>query len=246
MGQEQLQCQSCGMPMPGVDVQGTDGSGNPVTDYCIYCYENGAFTQPDIKVEEMVEFCVPFLAEQGVEADAARRMLSMSLPSLKRWSTQTEHPAFELVHLDEMKLIGIEARTTNLAEMGGEGKIGGLWESYQSEAVQRLMAGASREGGDVYGCYLEYENGAMGEYTILVGKLAAEDGQYPSGLSVKTIPAAKYAVFQTDEGHPHEAVAAAWQRIWRWAAAGEYKRTYSGDFERYSPEGQVLIYIAVQ
>ncbi|MFB9277835.1 zinc ribbon domain-containing protein [Cohnella cellulosilytica] len=90
MQQTTIPCQSCGMPLTGPDVQGTDESGGLTEEYCIYCYENGAFTQPDFKMEDMIGFCVPFLVEQGLEEKAARELLAGSLPGLKRWASEAD------------------------------------------------------------------------------------------------------------------------------------------------------------
>ena len=46
-------CNSCGRPIVKEDY-GTnkDGSLNP--DFCIDCYQNGEYTEPDITLEEMI------------------------------------------------------------------------------------------------------------------------------------------------------------------------------------------------
>lgn len=78
-------CQSCAMPLTIQDQLGTnkDGSKNP--EYCVYCFEQGEFKQPDLTMEQMVEVCVPFLKLQGMEEEKARSLMLASLPSLKRW-----------------------------------------------------------------------------------------------------------------------------------------------------------------
>jgi hypothetical protein len=49
-------CQSCGMPL-GMDPQrgGTEADGSRSAAYCSHCYQNGAFTLPDLTLEQMVE-----------------------------------------------------------------------------------------------------------------------------------------------------------------------------------------------
>jgi len=254
MEQTTLQCQSCGMPLTGTDVQGTDASGGFVEDYCIYCYENGAFTQPEFKVEDMIEFCVPFLVEQGMEEKAARGILAGSLPGLKRWATEADEPVFAIVNLEPFQLVGIGERTTNAAEMSGQGKIGALWERFWSGDVQSALSGAALEGDSrIYGCYADYVDGAAGEYTILIGRRAEPSPELPEGLASVDVPAAKYAVFTTRRGPIGTVVLEAWQRIWRWASSSAGpERAYTGDFELYdersaNPEDAVVdIYIAVK
>lgn len=82
---EKLFCQSCGMPM-NEEVLGTNSDGTKNTEYCIYCYKEGAFTSPNTTLEQMIEECVPFMKENGMEEAEARRLLNDQLPKLKRWS----------------------------------------------------------------------------------------------------------------------------------------------------------------
>jgi len=79
-------CQSCGMPLTNAEEIGTNADGSKNDDYCKYCFENGKFTA-ECTMNEMIEMCVPFVAtaESGMTEDAARKMLSESFPTLKRW-----------------------------------------------------------------------------------------------------------------------------------------------------------------
>lgn len=79
-------CQSCGMPMKGVELYGKNKDGSYNNEYCKYCYPDGAFNKPNETFEEMVEACVPFLMEEGFAEDQAREHLRINLKSLKRWS----------------------------------------------------------------------------------------------------------------------------------------------------------------
>ncbi len=49
-------CQSCSMPLElhGQDVRGSEKDGSQSQIYCSYCYVNGAFVEPDITFEQMV------------------------------------------------------------------------------------------------------------------------------------------------------------------------------------------------
>ncbi|WP_094603973.1 hypothetical protein SPSIL_043980 [Sporomusa silvacetica DSM 10669] len=79
-------CQSCGMPLSGQEeLLGTTASGSKTEEYCIYCYENGQFKQPDLTLEGMIEVCLPHMKENGMTEAAARRLLREHLPNLKRW-----------------------------------------------------------------------------------------------------------------------------------------------------------------
>lgn len=89
MEQEQLQeqafCQSCGMPMQEEAIMGTEKDGTKNSEYCIYCYENGDFKQPDITLQGMNDLCIGFLVQEGMPEGQARQLLAEQLPRLKRW-----------------------------------------------------------------------------------------------------------------------------------------------------------------
>ena len=77
-------CQSCCMPLAD-DLYGTNADGTVNEDYCKYCYMDGAFTAPDLSMEEMIAICIPYMVEQGMAAEDARYILESTLPNLKRW-----------------------------------------------------------------------------------------------------------------------------------------------------------------
>ena len=82
-------CQSCMMPMNTSECAeyGTEKDGSKSTDYCSYCYKDGAFTSNDT-MEQMVEACIPYAIEGGAfkNADEARAGMLESYPKLKRWA----------------------------------------------------------------------------------------------------------------------------------------------------------------
>ncbi|WP_368041489.1 zinc ribbon domain-containing protein [Clostridium sp. 001] len=60
---KQKYCQSCGMPM-SEELYGTERNNKKNQEYCIYCYENGDFKQPDLTMEQMIEASVPFMVQR--------------------------------------------------------------------------------------------------------------------------------------------------------------------------------------
>ncbi|MDQ0494703.1 zinc ribbon domain-containing protein [Paenibacillus brasilensis] len=242
-------CQSCGMPLEHEDQYGTDAQHGETDEYCKYCYKEGAFVQPDLTMEEMIQQCVPILVEEGMQAEEATSMLRNHLPNLKRWRTsedtelQMDGP-IRVEYRGDIHLIGLKARTSNLKEQTSHGIIPAMWERFWAEGVSGRIRGHEGQA-SVYGCYTDYENGALGEYTFFIGKEAAADFQTPDDLEELAIPAARYAVFQATQ--EPSSVFRVWQTIWQWAAMGHAERTYTGDFEVYgSPEEPVLIYIAIK
>lgn len=83
-------CQSCGMNMKTAEDFGTNADGTPNTDYCHYCYQNGAFTR-NVTMDEMLETNLRFLDHWNTETgnnftpDEARPILREFLSGLKRW-----------------------------------------------------------------------------------------------------------------------------------------------------------------
>ncbi len=80
-------CQSCGMPLNEEKLLGTEKDGRPSEDYCIYCYENGSFKQPNLTLQEMIEICIPHMVASGMKEEESRSMMNSFLPNLKRWNT---------------------------------------------------------------------------------------------------------------------------------------------------------------
>jgi hypothetical protein len=82
-----LICQSCGMPMTE-DLYGTNADSSSNHENCIYCYKDGAYTAPDITMNEMLDICVSNLVEQGFDKAEAVAMMEEILPTLDRWSVE--------------------------------------------------------------------------------------------------------------------------------------------------------------
>jgi len=82
-------CESCGMPMGETDeMYGTEASGSKSTDYCMHCYDNGAFTNPHITLEGMIETVVSMMVKDfGFSQEDAEEQCNAGLPNLKRWKT---------------------------------------------------------------------------------------------------------------------------------------------------------------
>jgi len=97
--QNEIHCQSCGMPMTEEAHFGKNADGSKNEDYCCYCYPNGTFENPNETMEEMIEGCIPLLVEDGVHATdeaSARKLLTEFLPTLKRWKKQGMLISFNL------------------------------------------------------------------------------------------------------------------------------------------------------
>jgi len=79
-------CQSCSMPMQKPDDFGTGADGFKQNDYCVYCFKNGAFTEPDITRDQMIDKVAKLMVEKtNMPADQAKAIAKMFIPKLKRW-----------------------------------------------------------------------------------------------------------------------------------------------------------------
>jgi Putative zinc ribbon domain len=79
-------CQSCAMPMEKMEDFGTDRNGCRINAYCRHCYQNDAFTDPDITLEQMINRCVEIMAQQKImPAEQARSLMTTVIPGLQRW-----------------------------------------------------------------------------------------------------------------------------------------------------------------
>jgi hypothetical protein len=71
---------------------GTNADGSISSEYCSHCYAKGAFTQPNITVEEMTKLVEGKLRSMHFPGFLARRF-AKEVPTLRRWrkrgATQT-------------------------------------------------------------------------------------------------------------------------------------------------------------
>ncbi|MFD0959230.1 zinc ribbon domain-containing protein [Paenibacillus chungangensis] len=250
-------CQSCSMPMTASEQYGTEKDGTTSADYCRYCYKDGAFTQAEFTMQDMIAFDIPFMVKDGMEESQARTLLQSIMPRLKRWSPQEAGSGSAIQpdryeELPSFTLAGISVVTTNEAEFSGEGKIGKLYEQYYAQNIGGQLAPHQQKLGH-YGCYFNYEQGDAGRYELMVGVQVreAEQDSLPEAVKAFTAPAAKYAVFVTERGPIIEMVQRAWAGIWQWSRQPGNERAFTGDFEYYGPDinpedGQAEIYIAVR
>ena len=77
-------CQSCTMPIDNVADRGTEKDGSKSSEYCKYCYQNGAFINPDMSFDEMKSLVITQMEKMNLPADIIQNSVR-SLPNLKRW-----------------------------------------------------------------------------------------------------------------------------------------------------------------
>jgi hypothetical protein len=74
------------MPLGAPGFYGTNADASQQTEYCKFCFQNGAFTQGDLTVEGMVDSSVAFMVQNlKFEESKARELSQAIIPQLKRW-----------------------------------------------------------------------------------------------------------------------------------------------------------------
>ena len=77
-------CQSCSMPVDNPADKGTEINGAKSDQYCKYCYQNGAFTTPDMTLEQMKDMVIIQMKKRNIPENIIQQALNV-LPHLKRW-----------------------------------------------------------------------------------------------------------------------------------------------------------------
>ncbi|WP_191601134.1 GyrI-like domain-containing protein [Marinomonas algicola] len=146
------------------------------------------------------------------------------------------------IALVEKRLTGLSIRTNNAKEMQAEtAKIGELHQTFSQKAAVKYEQGAC-----LYGVYHQYESDHSGDFTVLVGA-ETDMVESDSALEHVFIPAGDYLVFSA-EGDMPQAVIEVWGQIWHYFADATcpHARAFSVDFECYTSESSVDVYIAVE
>lgn len=77
-------CQSCGMPLDGDDLRGTEKDGSLSDEYCKYCYQNGKLENPEMSFDEMRKNVIGQMEKENIPADIIETTV-LRLAGLKRW-----------------------------------------------------------------------------------------------------------------------------------------------------------------
>ncbi|MEI3607398.1 effector binding domain-containing protein [Pseudogracilibacillus sp. SE30717A] len=122
-------------------------------------------------------------------------------------------------------------RTNNFNDPEIMNKIKELWK----EASFKL----ENNNKSTYGVYHGYESDYQGDYSlsVCVKESDSDDIELPENEN--------YNVFRVDSSD-EQGILKAWEHIWKLEEAGELKRAYTYDFEKYYPNGDVEINIAVK
>lgn len=152
----------------------------------------------------------------------------------------------ELKSVEEMKVVGLETRTTNREEMSpSTARIPALGGRFYQEQIMDKIPSRKPNGFPV-GVYSKYERDHTGPYSLLAGAEVSDLKAIPNGMTGLAIPACKYLVF-TAQGPMPQALIQMWATIWNYFSSGsKYDRAYTADFELYRASDKVDIHIAIK
>ena len=139
------------------------------------------------------------------------------------------------INLNELKLVGLTARTNNKNEMNPDAsKIGALAGNYWGNQIANAFK-HRKNPGVTYAVYTEFESDENGDYTYFIGEeVECFDDQDLEQFKTLTIPASNYQKFTTEAGKIPDIVINAWQQIWQMNEKDfGGKRQYIADFEIY-------------
>jgi predicted transcriptional regulator YdeE len=144
-------------------------------------------------------------------------------------------------YVKNLMLLGISTRTNNENEKNEETqKIPALWEKYDVENIYSKTFNKANNT-SLYGVYTNYESDVNGDYDATVAVEVTKTKDKPMVIENK-----KYLVFKK-EGELPDSCVALWEEIWDYFANNsEYERDYIIDFEKYSKENLIEIYISIK
>ncbi|HEX5387677.1 MAG TPA: effector binding domain-containing protein [Gemmatimonadales bacterium] len=149
------------------------------------------------------------------------------------------------------RIAGIAVRTSNAAEMNPkQARIPELWRRFAAEDwTMRLERMAAR--GPVLAVYTDYRTDASGPYRLLIGREVTPRRRLSSKLEDAELRAGTHLVFPCRGPRPG-AVVSGWRWIWNFFSPPDGSRpegphrVYTSDFELYSADGRVEIWVAVE
>ena len=84
---DKIRCQSCGMPLSEeFGNLGTNADGSTVSEYCIFCFSNGNFTNLTQTLEEMIQSSIENMTtDLNMPEEKASEIANSFIPNLRRW-----------------------------------------------------------------------------------------------------------------------------------------------------------------
>lgn len=142
--------------------------------------------------------------------------------------------------VDKLMVAGLSTVTNNENEMNPEtAKITQLWADFEEKNILGSIFNKSKNF-YMYGVYSDYTSDVNGDYKVTV----AVEVTKPKNAMV--IENQRYLVFKK-KGELPEIVVECWKEIWEYFEnEPAYERDYKIDFEKYSKENEIEIYISIK
>lgn len=145
---------------------------------------------------------------------------------------------YEIVELDEKKVVGLCGRTSNDSP-DMMSIIGGLWGELYSGTYESIQ---NKVNDKRIGAYTEYDQGM---YTSVIGCEVSEFNQVPVNTREYIVPKGKYARFVL-KGNLHQIVSEFWKNL----ESVELERNFKFDFEEYQDfdleDTTIIMYIGIK
>ena len=143
----------------------------------------------------------------------------------------------ELVKINSFSVDGLSTRTKNSEEMNSAtSRIGKLWDSFYKTDL-------ARKTNLIYGVYSNYESNEHGLYTLTVG-IKEDTPSDTLNYERVLVNAGSYIRFGKKGALP-KVVFELWQEVWEYFSnESVYQRKFTTDFEDYSMQGGIDLYIA--
>ena len=145
----------------------------------------------------------------------------------------------KIKYIKKLMISGISVTTNNENEMTeGKDKISQLWDDYTKNDIYKKTFNKANNT-SMYGVYSNYISDHNGDFDLTVGV------EVTKPKNAITIENERYLMF-SKKGEIPQVIFDTWQEIWDYFENNdEYKRKYSIDFEKYSTEDEIEIYISI-
>ncbi len=142
--------------------------------------------------------------------------------------------------VENLMLSGLSTTTNNENESNPEtAKILQLWQDYEEKNILGATFNKSKNF-YMYGVYSDYESDVNGNFKVTV---AVEVTKPKNAMVIKK---QRYLVFKKT-GELPEIVLDCWKDIWEYFENdAKYERAYTIDFEKYSKETEIEIYVSIK
>ncbi len=142
--------------------------------------------------------------------------------------------------IKNLMISGITVTTNNENEMNEESaKIATLWDDYAEKNVYSATHDKANNS-SMYGVYSNYTSNTSGDFDVTIGV------EVTKNKKAIVIEDEKYLVFKK-EGELPQVVIDTWKDILDYFENNdEFKRKYSIDFEHYTKEDEIEIYISIE